>query len=69
MALNLSEGSSFTPVPAGLHNAICTAVVDLGMQEGKFGIKPQLLIQWELPDCAQNKGVSGQLLMHGADAA
>lgn len=56
MALKLSEGSNFTPAPAGLHNAICTMVVDLGMQSTPFGIKPKILIGWELPDCSQDDG-------------
>lgn len=56
MALKLSEGSNFTPAPAGLHNAICTMVVDLGLQSGPFGIKPKILLGWELPDCTQDDG-------------
>jgi len=56
MALNLSEGRSFTPVPAGLHDAICISVVDLGMQQSVFGIKPKILLQWELPTCLGDDG-------------
>lgn len=48
-------GGDFTPVPAGVHLAICVAVVDLGLQEsqgGKFAGKVQRKVRltWELPD-------------------
>ncbi len=56
MALKLSEGSNYTPAPAGLHNAICVNVVDLGMQAGQFGVKPKILLAWELPDCLMDDG-------------
>ena len=56
MALNLSEGRSFTPVPAGLHDAVCISVVDLGMQQSVFGIKPKVLLQFELPNVLTDDG-------------
>ena len=56
MALNLSEGRSFTPVPAGLHDAVCISVIDLGMQQSVYGVKPQILLQWELPGCLGDDG-------------
>lgn len=56
MSLKLSEGSTFTPAPAGLHNAVCTAVVDLGMQATVHGIKHLVLLSWELPDCLMDDG-------------
>ena len=56
MALKLSEGASFTPAPAGLHNAICVMVVDLGLQTSQFGTKPKILLGWELPDVLQDDG-------------
>lgn len=40
------------PVEAGSHIAVCTGVIDLGLQEntwqGETKIKPMLLIQWEI---------------------
>ena len=56
MALNLSEGRSFTPCPAGLHDAVCISVVDLGMQQSVFGIKPKVLLQFELPNVLTDDG-------------
>lgn len=56
MSLKLSEGSNFTPAPAGLHDAICISVVDLGMQSGPYGVKPKILLQWELPNLLTDDG-------------
>lgn len=56
MALKLSEGSNFTPAPAGLHDAVCISVIDLGLQQSQFGIKPKVLLQWELPNCLTDEG-------------
>ena len=56
MALTLSEGSNYTPAPAGLHNAVCTTVVDLGLQQSQFGIKPKVLLSFELPDVLNDEG-------------
>jgi hypothetical protein len=49
MSLVIKE-QTFKPVPAGQHSAICINVVDLGVQDGKFGPKEQLWIRWELPE-------------------
>jgi hypothetical protein len=56
MSLQLSEGGNYTPAPAGLHNAICTMVVDLGHQTTAFGIKAKVLIGWELPEALMDDG-------------
>jgi hypothetical protein len=56
MSLNLSEGGNFTPAPAGLHSGICVMVVDLGHQSTPFGIKPKVLIGWELPEVLMDDG-------------
>ena len=56
MSLKLSEGSNYTPAPAGLHDAVCIGVIDLGMQSGNFGVKPKILIQWELPNVLTDDG-------------
>lgn len=56
MALKISEGGSYTPAPAGLHDAVCISVVDLGMQSGPYGVKQKLLLQWELPTVLTDDG-------------
>ena len=56
MALTLSEGRSFTPVPAGLHDAVCISVVDLGMQQSIYGCKEKVLLQWEFPAVLADDG-------------
>lgn len=53
VADNKSSGTSYPPVEAGTHHAICYSVVDLGIQtstwEGKEKKLRQGLIVWELP--------------------
>jgi hypothetical protein len=36
MAFIVSEGSSFTPCPAGPHSAVCVDVIDIGMLPNTF---------------------------------
>jgi hypothetical protein len=50
-------GGDFTPMPAGLHRAICIAYIDLGTQESQkymcpneTVLKPQVVLMWETPD-------------------
>lgn len=46
-------GKDFDPVPAGVHFAICTQVIDLGLQpqSGKFPKpKHQVYLKFEIPD-------------------
>lgn len=53
MALNVSDkgGRDFKPVPAGTHRAVCTMVVDMGVQpSARFAPKPKVYIRFELPD-------------------
>lgn len=42
-------GKDFPQAPAGTHLAICYMVVDIGQQETHFGMKPKIVIGWELP--------------------
>lgn len=42
-------GGDFELTPAGTHLAICYMVADLGYQETSFGVKPKIVIGWELP--------------------
>jgi hypothetical protein len=47
-------GADFTPVPAGVHLAICVSVIDLGIQknvwQGQEKNKPQVYLGFELPE-------------------
>lgn len=49
-----SEGGSYTPVPQGLHFAICYSVIDLGTQtiewQGEKKEQRKVQISWEVPD-------------------
>lgn len=50
---NSKGGKDFDPVPAGVHMAICTQVIDLGFQESfnkKYAPKRQVYIKFEIPD-------------------
>lgn len=42
------ERKPLTPAPAGLHNAVCVDVVDLGMVDSPWGERPQVEIRWQL---------------------
>lgn len=46
------SGKKYTPAPAGLHNAVCVDVVDLGLEKNKFDeTKPDIhkvRIIWEI---------------------
>lgn len=53
MGLNVSDkgGKDFKPVPAGTHRAICTMLVDMGVQpSARFAPKPKVYIRFEIPD-------------------
>ncbi len=41
-------GGDYQIAPEGNHTAICYMIVDLGYQETGFGVKPKVLIGWEL---------------------
>lgn len=44
-------GGDYKPVPAGTHRAICTMIVDMGVQpSAKFKPSPKVYVRWELPD-------------------
>jgi len=54
MSLNAKDkgGEDFKPIPAGLHNAVCYAVIDIGTQpqlDPRFRAKQQSVFIWELP--------------------
>lgn len=53
MSLSVSDkgGKEFKPVPAGTHRAVCTMVVDMGVQpSARFTPKPKVYVRFELPD-------------------
>lgn len=44
-------GTDFKPVPAGSHVAVCTMVVDMGVQpSARFKPQRKVYIRWELPN-------------------
>lgn len=54
-------GGTFTPVPAGIHAAICLYVADLGTQVGNYGPKPTLLFTFEIPALLAGDGKPMQI--------
>lgn len=45
------KGGDFKPVPAGTHVAVCTHVIDMGVQAGgKFKPTRKVYLRWELPN-------------------
>ena len=53
MSLTVSEksGPSAPPIPAGTYLAVCSMMIDLGLQYNeRFGnTSPKVLIGWEIP--------------------
>ena len=41
---------SKTPAPAGLHQAVCVDVQDLGVQESQWGSKHKVRLIWQIAD-------------------
>ena len=48
--------ATFTPAPAGTHNAVCVDVVDLGMQQTSFGEKHRCRFVWEIDELRPEHG-------------
>jgi len=46
-----SNGTDFAPIPAGMHHAVCYAVIDIGTQPqtGAFPSRRKVMINWEIP--------------------
>jgi hypothetical protein len=47
-----SSGADFDPIPPGVHQAVCYAVIDVGTQPSmnmKFPAKRKVAITWEIP--------------------
>jgi hypothetical protein len=47
----------FTPAPEGNHVAIIIQLIDLGTQDTGFGLKPQIMLRWELCDELRDDGL------------
>lgn len=54
MLIASCEGTRMEPVSAGMHTAVCCAVIDLGLKKQVFmeqeRIVRKVLLMWELPD-------------------
>lgn len=50
MSFTAKEKSDYKPIPEGNHRAVCSALIDLGMQDAFGTFKPQLLLRFEFPD-------------------
>jgi hypothetical protein len=52
LAKDSPAGQGFKQIPPGAHFAICNAVIDLGLQPGYQGAKPQrkVYLRWEVQD-------------------
>jgi hypothetical protein len=52
MKVNAGNNKNSDPVPAGVHHAVCYAVIDLGTQDPgnpQFRASRKVMILWELP--------------------
>jgi hypothetical protein len=49
MVWNIPVGGSYTPVPAGICQARCFQVLDLGLQASQFGTQHKIVIRWITP--------------------
>lgn len=48
MAVYVSGGGSFETPPAGIHNAVCVDVIDLGEVQGQYGPQHRIRLVWEI---------------------
>jgi hypothetical protein len=53
------EETAREPIPAGTHLAVCVSVVQLGLQEDKFGRRKKLWLRWELPELTASHADNG----------
>ncbi len=59
MGFTTKEKSDYKPLPEGTHPAVCSALIDLGLQDA-FGIpKPQLMLRFEFPTQRVNRVDNG----------
>lgn len=43
-------GGDFKPCPEGMYAAVCTQILDLGIQETQYGMKHKVRIAWEVDE-------------------
>jgi hypothetical protein len=54
-----SSGGDFTPVPVGVHPAVCSVLADIGVQpqtNSSFKPVPKIVISWVLPSTVTEDG-------------
>lgn len=44
-----STGTIKHTAPAGLHQAVCVDVIDVGQKQTPWGEKPKIVVRWQLP--------------------
>jgi hypothetical protein len=59
MKYKSKEKSDYTPIPEGPHHVVCSAFVDVGMQEAFGAVKPQFLLRLEFPGSRFDRAVNG----------
>ena len=60
MSFTAKEKSDYKPIPEGNHRAVCSALIDLGMQDAFGAFKPQLLLRFEFPDQRVDRAKDGE---------
>lgn len=48
MGKHVNAGKPLTPAPAGLHQAVCVDVVELGMVDSAWGPKDTIELRWQV---------------------
>lgn len=60
MGIILKEETSYEPIPSGMYDAVCTDIIDLGVQHsnGQYGERDDLKVMlcWELPELTDADG-------------
>jgi hypothetical protein len=60
MRYTSKEKSDYKPIPEGSHRVVCSAFIDIGMQEAFDAVKPQFLLRLEFPDSRVDRVVDGK---------
>jgi hypothetical protein len=60
MKYTSKEKSEYKPIPEGSHRVVCSAFIDIGMQEAFDAVKPQFLLRLEFPDSRVDRAVNGK---------
>jgi hypothetical protein len=59
MGYTATDRSDYQPLPEGTHRAVCSALIDLGLQNAFDAVKAQLLLRFEFPDNRVSRVVNG----------